>query len=119
MLRFMGRYPGRRASAQRVNFNLDMLRITTFEKEASFVVTMEGRLCGAWVAEAHRTWSQLRERANGHEIILELGGVTFIDSTGEMLLAEILLAGAQVHSNGVLITHIVDRMRTDLGGCSE
>jgi|KBSMisStaDraftv2_1062788.scaffolds.fasta_scaffold1575943_2 anti-anti-sigma factor len=88
-----------------------MLRITTIEKEASIVLTMEGRLCGAWVTEARQAWSQLRERANGHQIVLELEGVTFVDTTGEALLGEILSAGAQVHSNGVLITHIVERMR--------
>jgi len=96
-----------------------MLRITTAEREHSVVLTMEGRLCGPWAAEARHAWSQLRERANGHPIILELGGVTFVDATGEALLADILSAGAQVHSNGVLITHIVDRMRSDLGGCAE
>jgi anti-anti-sigma factor len=96
-----------------------MLRITTTETQSSIELVIEGRLCGLWVEEARRAWSQMLERANGHSIVLELGGVTFIDSKGEALLAEVLSLGAQVHSNGVLINHIVDRMRSDLGRCPE
>jgi anti-anti-sigma factor len=97
----------------------EMLRISTKETDTSIVLAMEGRLCGAWAAEARDAWLHLRERANGHQIILELGGVTFMDAVGEALLAEILSAGAQVHSNGVLITHIIERVRNDLDGCAD
>jgi len=88
-----------------------MLRITTAENLESVIFAMEGRLCGAWAAEAREAWLQFRERANGHPIILELAGVTFVDTVGETLLEEMLATGAQVHSNGVLINHIVQRMR--------
>jgi anti-anti-sigma regulatory factor len=93
-----------------------MLRITTKEDPDSFVFALEGRLCGAWADEARRAWLRLREPANGHPIVLELAGVTFVDKAGESVLAEILSAGAVVHSSGVLISHIVERLRQGAPG---
>lgn len=89
-----------------------MLRITTAEKEDSIVFSIEGRLCGAWADEARSEWLRLRERVNGHPIELDLAGVTYVDRAGESLLAEILSTGARVHSSGVLISHIVERVRS-------
>jgi anti-anti-sigma regulatory factor len=91
-----------------------MLRITTAEKEDSIVFSIEGRLCGAWAEEARGEWQRLRERVNSHPIVLDLAGVTYVDRAGESLLAEILSAGARVHANGVLISHIVERVRTQV-----
>jgi anti-anti-sigma regulatory factor len=91
-----------------------MLRITTTDQSDVLVLAMEGRLCGAWAGEARGAWLKLREAANGHPIVLELAGVTFVDAAGEQLLAEILSAGARVHSSGVLISHIVERLRNDV-----
>lgn len=89
-----------------------MLRISTAEKDDSIVFSVEGRLCGAWAEAARTEWLRLRQRVNGHPVILDLAGVTYVDPAGERLLAEILSAGAQVHSSGVLISHIVERVRT-------
>jgi len=91
-----------------------MLRITTGEKEDSIVFSIEGRLCGAWADEARGEWVRFRERVNGHPIVLDLAGLTYVDPAGECLLREILSSGARVRSSGVLISHIVDRVRTQI-----
>ena len=88
-----------------------MLRITTSEKESLIVFSVEGRLCGAWADEARSEWLRFRQRVNGHRVVLDLAGLTYVDPAGERLLAEILSTGAQVHSHGVLISHIVERVR--------
>ena len=91
-----------------------MLRITTGEKEDSIVFSIEGRLCGAWADEARGEWVRFSERVNGHPIVLDLAGLTYVDHAGERLLAEILSTGARVRSSGVLISHIVDRVRAQV-----
>jgi anti-anti-sigma regulatory factor len=88
-----------------------MLKITTKERSGTVTFVLEGRLCGAWAAEAKLAWSRLVERTHDQEILLDLAGVTFIDREGEALLASILDRGTKVRASGVMISHLVEEMQ--------
>ena len=88
-----------------------MLKISTEEREGSITFILEGRLCGAWATEAELAWSRLLSMAGARDILLDLGGVTFIDRTGETLLASILERGTKVRANGVMISHLVQEVK--------
>ena len=88
-----------------------MLKISTKEREGLVTFILEGRLCGAWAMEAELAWSRLVSTAKDQEILLDLGGVTFIDGTGEALLASILERGTKVRASGVMISHLVQEVQ--------
>jgi len=88
-----------------------MLKISTKERDGSITFILEGRLCSAWATEAELAWSQLISTAGDREILLDLGGVTFIDRTGKALLASMLERGTKVRASGVLINHLVQEVQ--------
>lgn len=88
-----------------------MIKISTKEREGSTTFILEGRLCGVWATEAELAWSRLLATAGDQEILLDLGGVTFIDRTGEALLASMLQRGTKVRASGVMISHLVQKVQ--------
>ena len=90
---------------------LAMLKISTQERERSVTFILEGRLCGAWATEAELAWSRLLSAVRDREILLDLGGVTFVDRTGEALLASMLERGAKVRASGVMMSHLVQEVQ--------
>ena len=90
---------------------LAMLKISTKEGERSVTLILEGRLCGAWATEAELAWSRLLTTVGDREILLDLGGVTFVDRTGEALLASMLERGAKVRASGVMMSHLVQEVQ--------
>ena len=88
-----------------------MLKISIREGEGAIIFILEGRLCGAWATEAELAWSRLIATAADREILLDLGGVTFVDRTGEALLALMLERGTKVRASGVLISHLVQEVQ--------
>jgi|ERR1700757_2889566 anti-anti-sigma regulatory factor len=90
---------------------LAMLKISTKERDGSITFVLEGRLCGAWATEAELAWSRLISSAGDQEILLDLGGVTFVDRTGEALLASMLGRGTKVRASGVMMSHLVQEVQ--------
>lgn len=88
-----------------------MLKVSTKEREGSITFVLEGRLCGAWTAEAEQAWSRLLAIATGREVLLDLGGVTFIDRAGEELLVSMLACGTKVRGSGVMVNHLIDKVQ--------
>ena len=88
-----------------------MLKISTKERPGSLIFILEGRLCGAWAAEAEVAWARALSASHGQEILLDLGGVTFIDRAGEALLASMLARGTKVRATGVMISHLVQEVQ--------
>src|SRR5580692_9337485 len=95
-----------------------MLRITTEKKRGRTVLSVEGRLAGAWVGALEQCW---RERAQEEKFSVDLCGVSFIDAAGKMLLKEIHQQGGKLIAEGCLNQAIVEeiegRERTGKGGC--
>ena len=92
-----------------------MLRVTTkIEKEQSRVtLKLEGKLAGPWVSEFERCWCSTLEKWK--DVVVELGGVTFIDSKGKCLLAKIHRQGAKLIGTGLMTKSIIE----EISGCDE
>src|SRR5271155_102330 len=95
-----------------------MLRITTEKKRGRTVLSVEGRLAGAWVGTLEECW---RTRAPEEKFSIDLCGVSFIDAAGKVLLKEIHQQGGKLIAEGCLNQSIVEeiegRNRTGKGGC--
>jgi outer membrane protein len=95
-----------------------MLRITTEKKRGRTVLSVEGRLAGAWVGTLEQCW---RERAPEEKLSVDLCGVSFIDAAGKVLLKEIHQQGGKLIAEGCLNQAIVEeiegRDRAGKGGC--
>jgi len=95
-----------------------MLRITTEKKRGRTVLSVEGRLAGAWVGTLEQCW---RERAPEEKFSVDLCGVSFIDAAGKVLLKEIHQQGGKLIAEGCLNQAIVEeiegRDRTGKTGC--
>jgi outer membrane protein len=95
-----------------------MLRITTEKKRGRTVMSIEGRLAGAWVGTLEQCW---RERVPEEKFSVDLCGVSFIDAAGKVLLKEIHEQGGKLIAEGCLNQSIVEeiegRDRSGKGGC--
>src|SRR5580692_4405948 len=95
-----------------------MLRITTEKKRGRTVLSVEGRLAGAWVETLAQSW---RARAPEEKFSVDLCGVSFIDAAGKVLLKEIHAQGGKLIAEGCLNQSIVEeiegRDRSGKGGC--
>jgi outer membrane protein len=95
-----------------------MLRITTEKKRGRTVLSVEGRLAGAWVGTLEQCW---RERGPEERFSVDLCGVSFIDAAGKALLKEIHQQGGKLIAEGCLNQAIVEeiegRDRTGKSGC--
>jgi outer membrane protein TolC len=92
-----------------------MLRVTTKVEEEQSRVTLklEGKLAGPWVSEFERCWCSTLEKWK--DVVVELGGVTFIDSNGKCLLAKIHAQGAKLIGTGLMTKSIIE----EISGCEE
>lgn len=65
------------------------MRITIHEAGNAVTLKIEGRAAEPLVAELDRTWQGLAPSLGSRKLSVDLRGVTFIDTTGRRLLAEI------------------------------
>jgi outer membrane protein TolC len=87
-----------------------MLRVTTKVEEEQGKVTLklEGKLAGPWVGEFERCWRSTLEKWKN--VVVELAGVTFIDSKGKCLLAKIHGQGAKLIATGLMTRSIIEEI---------
>ncbi len=65
-----------------------MLRITTHQIEGRASLKLEGKLVGPWVAEVRECWERLLSQSGAEPIEVDLRAVSYVDSAGRALLAE-------------------------------
>jgi len=87
-----------------------MLRITTETKRGKTIVTVEGRIAGPSVATVEQCWRELYAASPKQKYIIDLCGVSFIDSSGKVLLREMHRRGAELQAEGCLNQSIVDEI---------
>ena len=87
-----------------------MLKISFSETPAEEKWILEGRLSGAWVRELRANWKKHHQTDKRRACIVDLNEVTFIDKTGERLLAALRSEGAQFILGGCYVRHIVERL---------
>jgi outer membrane protein TolC len=92
-----------------------MLRVTTNVEEEQGRVTLklEGKLAGPWVSEFERCWCSTLEKWK--DVVVELGGLTFIDAKGKCLLSKIHGQGAKLIGTGLMTRSIIE----EISGCDE
>jgi outer membrane protein len=84
-----------------------MLRITTEKKRGIHVLSVEGRLAGAWVSALGQCWRELHAASPKEKFSVNLCGVSFIDASGKVLLKEIHRQGGQLVAEGCLNQAII------------
>ena len=88
-----------------------MLRVSYSDTADGQRWTLYGRLSGPWVEELRSCWRQARQRAPLARAVVDLNDVTFIDDAGEILLREMLSAGAAFIAAGVATKYLLETLR--------
>ena len=84
-----------------------MVRITVHEEGPGTRFLVEGKLVGPWVAELRKCWEEMMP-IPGQQTVIDLAGVTSIDSHGKELLAEMHRQGMQLVATGLMTQAIVE-----------
>src|SRR5579862_372488 len=79
-----------------------MLRITTENKRGKISLFVEGRLAGSGVGTLEQCWRELSAASPKPKFLVDLCGVSYIDSTGKVLLKEMFQSGALLVAEGCL-----------------
>jgi hypothetical protein len=76
--------------------------------------SLQGRLVGQWADELRLAWRKRHYDPDTRKCIVELSDVTFIDRSGEAVLAEIMGEGAEFVANDVYTKYLLEMMRRRL-----
>ncbi len=86
-----------------------MLKITLHCDETPARLVLEGKLAGPWIDEARHAWRESPKRP-GSPLVVDLTGITFVDSEGKRLLSEMLGSAVTLHASGCLNRSIVEEL---------
>jgi len=89
---------------------MGMLRITIAETLTEQKWTLEGRLVQPWISELKSTWTRTENARRERKCVVDLTGVTFIDKSGENVLAVLSKQGAELIATGCYTRHVVDNI---------
>lgn len=89
---------------------VDMLRITTESKRGKTILTVEGRIAGPSAGTVEQCWRELLAASPKQKYIVDLCGVSFIDSSGKAVLREMHRQGAEFQTEGCLNQAIVEEI---------
>jgi anti-anti-sigma regulatory factor len=86
-----------------------MLRINVTTRTEATIITLEGRLIGAWVDELASCWQRVPP-CDVRPIRIDLDSVTFVDAAGKALLRALHAEGAMLMASGPMLRAIVDEI---------
>ena len=86
-----------------------MLKVTAQTTDGTTAVHLEGKLTNPWTDELNRYWQEV-PGSQRKQVLIDLTGVTFIDSDGKALLTEMWEQGATFRSAGCLNFSIVEEI---------
>ena len=86
---------------------MGMLRITIAETVTEQRWTLEGRLVQPWVSELKSNWARTGTTRRERKCVVDLTGVTFIDKSGEKVLAALFKEGAELIATGTYTEYVV------------
>jgi hypothetical protein len=96
-----------------------LLRISVEQDHDALCFVLEGRLVGPWVEEL-RTLRQERATSGTYfQLIVDLCGLTAMDTNGQRLLDELLQRGATLRCSDVMNQFLVEQMSTSSGRLQE
>jgi outer membrane protein len=87
-----------------------MLRITTETKRGRTTLSVEGRIAGPQVSILEQCWRELYAASPKQKYVVNLCGVSFIDSAGKVLLREMHGLGVELQAEGCLNEAIVEEI---------
>ena len=85
-----------------------MLKITTQIGATGTIFELEGRLAGPWVQELEGCWQRIVIRDQPIKVVLK--AVTFIDSDGRKLLAEMHRQGAALAAEEFMMKAVTEEI---------
>jgi anti-anti-sigma regulatory factor len=86
-----------------------MLKVTAQITGGTIALHLEGKLANPWADELNRYWQEV-PGFQRKQVLIDLTGVTFIDSDGKTLLTQMWEEGATFRSAGCLNTSIVEEI---------
>ena len=86
-----------------------MLKVTAQTTDGTTALLLEGKLTNPWTDELNRCWQEV-PRSQRKQVLVDLTEVTFIDSEGKALLAQMWKQGATFRSAGCLNISIVEEI---------
>jgi anti-anti-sigma regulatory factor len=89
---------------------MGMLRITIAETMTEQKWTVEGQLVHPWISELKSTWKKTEVDRRERKCVVDLTGVTFIDKSGEKVLAQLSKQGAELIATGCYTRHVVQNI---------
>lgn len=97
-----------------------MLKITTEHGTRGIQFRLDGKLAGAWVEELARSWQGMTGAAGQPlAVLVDLSGVTFVDSEGKRLLARMCAEGASFQTSCCMTRGIVEQIRRGCGATGD
>lgn len=90
-----------------------MLKITRVDTRTEQKLILEGRLTPPWIAELRSHWQQIRLAHPERKVVVDLTGVTRIDSAGESALALMKAEGAEFLARGIRMQQIVKDLEAE------
>lgn len=75
---------------------------------------MQGRLVGQWATELKATWERVRQQPDAPRCLIELVDVTFIDRSGEAVLAIIMSQGGEFVARDLYVKDLLRTLRSEL-----
>ena len=88
-----------------------MLKIAIADSSDEQRWFVQGRLVGQWAVELRSAW-RARRCVGTPRCLVELIDVTFIDRSGEDVLAEIMSDGAEFIASDVYTTHLLANLHS-------
>ena len=86
-----------------------MLKVTIREEDNAEIWDLEGKLSGEWVKELERCWIERGSRV-GVPLQVSLKAVSYIDSAGKHLLAEMYGRGVEIQGCGCMTKAVVEEI---------
>jgi hypothetical protein len=91
-----------------------MLRVTRHDTPELIRLTLEGRLIGAWVAEADGAWQEVVALSHHLPILVNLCDVSAVDSTGRELLLRMHEQGVAFEARGCAMRELVREIEREV-----
>ena len=85
------------------------MRVRVVAGPAAQRVVVEGKLAVPSVSELKSAWEQARQACRGR-IVVDLSGMTFIDSSGRAALLAMIGEGARLTAKGVYNKHLAEEL---------
>lgn len=93
-----------------------MLRITFTQETGEVKCRLAGKLVGPWAEEFATAWAATSAQLGDRVATVDLQDVTFVDETGERLLAQLHEQGVQLRASRPLTREIVRCCQRSLSG---